>query len=51
MQGADTVETKSLRDFLEIPYDELEEMNLEVKEQRLAAGAGGQAARGADAST
>ncbi|MFN8548535.1 MAG: glutamine synthetase family protein [Candidatus Eisenbacteria bacterium] len=25
-----------LRDFLEIPYDRLEEMNLEVKEQRLA---------------
>ena len=26
----------SLRDFLEIPYDQLEEMNLEVKEERLA---------------
>ena len=26
----------SLRDFLEIPYDHLEEMNLEVKEERLA---------------
>ena len=25
-----------LRDFLEIPYDQLEEMNLEVKEERLA---------------
>src|SRR4051794_972911 len=25
-----------LRDFLEIPYDELEEMNLEAKEERLA---------------
>jgi glutamine synthetase len=30
-----SVESKSLRDFLEIPYDELEEMNLKVKEQRL----------------
>jgi glutamine synthetase len=28
--------TTSLRDFLEIPYDQLEEMNLEVKEARLA---------------
>ena len=27
--------TKSLREFLEIPYDELEEMNLRVKEERL----------------
>jgi glutamine synthetase len=26
----------SLRDFLEIPYDQLEEMNLEVKEERIA---------------
>ena len=26
----------SLRDFLEIPYDQLEEMNLSVKEQRVA---------------
>jgi len=25
-----------LREFLEIPYDELEEMNLEAKEERLA---------------
>ena len=25
-----------LRDFLEIPYDQLEEMNLEAKEERLA---------------
>ena len=25
-----------LRDFLEIPYDQLEEMNLEVKAERLA---------------
>ena len=25
----------SLRDFLEIPYDQLEEMNLEVKEERV----------------
>jgi glutamine synthetase len=29
------METKGLRDFLEIPYDELEELNLQVKEQRL----------------
>ncbi|KFE62395.1 glutamine synthetase family protein [Hyalangium minutum] len=29
------METKGLRDFLEIPYDELEVMNLRVKEQRL----------------
>ncbi len=29
------METKGLRDFLEIPYDELEGMNLRVKEQRL----------------
>lgn len=29
------METKGLRDFLEIPYDELEAMNLRVKEQRL----------------
>ncbi|GIV96829.1 MAG: glutamine synthetase [Herpetosiphonaceae bacterium] len=28
--------TTQLRDFLEIPYDELEELNLSVKEQRLA---------------
>jgi glutamine synthetase len=28
--------TTSLRDFLEIPYDQLEEMNLEVREARLA---------------
>ena len=27
---------EALRDFLEIPYDKLEEMNLEAKEQRLA---------------
>ncbi|HEU5090562.1 MAG TPA: glutamine synthetase, partial [Roseiflexaceae bacterium] len=26
--------TNSLRDFLEIPYDQLEELNLEAKEQR-----------------
>ena len=26
----------SLRDFLEIPYDQLEEMNLEVKEERVS---------------
>ncbi len=26
----------SLRDFLHIPYEKLEEMNLEVKKQRLA---------------
>ena len=30
-----SVDGKSLRDFLEIPYDELEEMNLKVKEQRI----------------
>jgi len=30
------MEPTPLRDFLEIPYDRLEEMNLEVKEQRLA---------------
>ncbi len=29
------METKGLRTFLEIPYDELEERNLKVKEQRL----------------
>jgi len=29
------VDSKGLRDFLEIPYDKLEEMNLEVKQQRL----------------
>jgi glutamine synthetase len=29
------MEAKGLRDFLEIPYDELEELNLRVKEQRL----------------
>jgi glutamine synthetase len=28
--------TSSLRDFLEIPYDQLEELNLQVKEQRRA---------------
>ncbi|MFN0062356.1 MAG: glutamine synthetase family protein [Myxococcaceae bacterium] len=28
------MDVKALRDFLEIPYDELEEMNLEVKDQR-----------------
>ncbi|MBL8802195.1 MAG: glutamine synthetase beta-grasp domain-containing protein, partial [Planctomycetes bacterium] len=27
--------TPNLRDFLEIPYDQLEEMNLEAKQQRL----------------
>jgi hypothetical protein len=27
--------TRGLRDFLEIPYDELEELNLEAKQQRL----------------
>ena len=30
------MEPGSLRAFLEIPYDKLEEMNLEVKAQRLA---------------
>ncbi len=30
-----TVPTRGLRDFLEIPYDQLEEMNLEVKQQRV----------------
>lgn len=30
------MQTQALRDFLEIPYDKLEEMNLEVKHQRLA---------------
>ena len=30
------MESGSLRAFLEIPYDKLEEMNLEVKAQRLA---------------
>jgi glutamine synthetase len=29
------VESNSLRDFLEIPYDQLEEMNLKLKEERL----------------
>ena len=29
------MEKTAIRDFLEIPYDELEEMNLEVKRQRL----------------
>lgn len=29
------MDSKGLRDFLEIPYDKLEEMNLEVKQQRL----------------
>ena len=28
--------TNVLRDFLEIPYDQLEELNLEAKAQRLA---------------
>ncbi len=28
------METKGLRDFLEIPYDQLEEMNLKAKEER-----------------
>ena len=28
--------TSSLRDFLEIPYDELEELNLQMKALRLA---------------
>jgi glutamine synthetase len=28
----------ALRDFLEIPYDKLEELNLEAKEKRLARG-------------
>ena len=28
----------ALRDFLEIPYDQLEEMNLEAKQQRLDRG-------------
>jgi glutamine synthetase len=28
--------TNTLRDFLEIPYDQLEELNLEVKSQRMA---------------
>lgn len=32
---ADRVEPTSLRDFLEIPYDQLEEMNLTAKQQRL----------------
>jgi hypothetical protein len=27
--------TSTLREFLEIPYDQLEEMNLEAKQQRL----------------
>ena len=30
--------TTALRDFLEIPYDQLEEMNLEAKQQRLDRG-------------
>ena len=30
------MDTSPLRDFLEIPYDQLEEMNLEAKSQRLA---------------
>ncbi len=30
-----TVPPRGLRDFLEIPYDQLEEMNLEVKRQRV----------------
>jgi glutamine synthetase len=30
-----TVPPRGLRDFLEIPYDQLEEMNLEVKQQRV----------------
>ena len=28
--------TTQLRDFLEIPYDQLEELNLEAKTQRMA---------------
>ena len=40
-----------LRDFLEIPYDQLEEMNLEAKEERLARRARRQGPRAADAST
>ena len=28
--------TTPLRDFLEIPYDKLEEMNLEAKDDRVA---------------
>ncbi len=28
--------TIALREFLEIPYDQLEEMNLQAKEQRLS---------------
>ncbi len=28
--------TSSLRDFLEVPYDELEELNLQMKALRLA---------------
>ncbi len=31
-----TISTPQLRDFLEIPYDRLEEMNLEAKAERLA---------------
>src|SRR5262245_18179862 len=29
------MDNRGLRDFLEIPYDELEEMNLRVKEERI----------------
>src|SRR3954464_3047057 len=33
---APAIQTSGLRDFLEIPYDQLEEMNLLAKEERLA---------------
>src|SRR3954464_13101568 len=33
---APAIQTSGLRDFLEIPYDQLEEMNLQAKEERLA---------------
>src|SRR5947209_18962932 len=35
-QPAPRASHPGLRDFLEVPYDELEEMNLEAKEERLA---------------
>ena len=35
MYGRQTMESTGLRDFLEIPYDKLEEMNLEAKQQRI----------------
>ena len=35
-----SIDRPALRDFLEIPYEKLEEMNLEVKEARLARGHG-----------